>query len=80
MPLHEQAVYEKEGLWIKVTPQELRDPENLALARSEQLYDSEERNYELFIRNREDIPHFYRKGVVRHNLDRQKDSQEHDRT
>lgn len=80
MPLHEQASYKKDDIWITITPQELKDPEKLALARTQQLYDSEACNYELFIRNREDLPHFYRKGVVRHNLDRQKDSQEHDRT
>lgn len=77
MPLHEQASYQQDNNWITITPNDLRDPETLAFARTKQLYDSEERRYELFIRNREDFPHFYRKGVIRHNLDRQKDSTEH---
>ena len=70
MPLHEQASYQQYNNWITITPNDLLDPEKLAFARTKQLYDSEERRYELFIRNREDIPHFYRKGVIRHNLDR----------
>lgn len=78
MPLHEKASYKKDGQWITITPEQLRDPEQLALAREKQLYDSEEQKYELFIRNRENLPHFYRKGIVRHNLDRQSDSSEHD--
>lgn len=78
MPLHEKASYEKDGQWITITPEQLRDTEQLALAREKQLYDSEEQKYELFIRNRENLPHFYRKGTIRHNLDRQKDSSEHD--
>lgn len=78
MPLHEQASYQQDNNWITITPNDLRNPETLAFARTKQLYDSEECRYELFIRNREDIPHFYRKGVIRHNLDRQKDSTEHD--
>ena len=77
MPLHEQASYEKNGQWIIITPNELLDPEKLAHARTQQLFDSDERKYELFIRNRENLPHFYRKGTIRHNLDRQKDSCEH---
>lgn len=80
MPLHEQAVFQNdEKEWEIITPKELLDAEKLALFRTKSLYDSSDRNYELFIRNREDAPHFYRKGVIRHNLDKHKESEAHDK-
>lgn len=80
MPLHEKAVFQNdENVWETITPIELLDAENLAIFRTKKLYDSSDCNYELFIRNREDAPHFYRKGIVRHNLDKYKESEEHDK-
>ncbi len=80
MPLHEQAVFQNdEKEWEIITPNDLLDAEKLALFRTKSLYDSSNRNYELFIRNREDAPHFYRKGVIRHNLDKHTESEAHDK-
>ncbi|MCU4379629.1 hypothetical protein [Acinetobacter haemolyticus] len=74
MPLHESACYQDNNEWKIVYYHELTDVGLRNFLRTQDLYDSEEKNIVLGIRNREDLPHFYQKRGVRRSLNGPRDS------
>ncbi|MDH2603259.1 hypothetical protein QDT05_10250 [Acinetobacter baumannii] len=76
MPLHEYAYYYKNETndWKRVYYKELIDVNSRNFLRTQDLYDSKDKKFELGIRNREDFPHFYQKRGVRRSLNGPRDS------
>lgn len=69
MPKFKDACYFENNQWIRVSYQELTNANKRAILREKELFDSQNSNKILGIRNHQKTPHFYQKQTLRGNIE-----------